>query len=87
MRQIEQPKTAAGTGDTERRDVEGDVFIVDKDVLQIDREEIYEIWLTNLKKDYNENDKKKRSFITLWITEHVGDEIGKRSKPMHVLEP
>ncbi|KAF4636178.1 hypothetical protein G7Y89_g1900 [Cudoniella acicularis] len=61
-------------------------------------EHVREIWLTNRKNKYNANDKKNRSFldkknrlflnkkrksfITLWISEALGEELGKRSKQM-----
>ncbi|KFY30326.1 hypothetical protein V494_08189 [Pseudogymnoascus sp. VKM F-4513 (FW-928)] len=31
---------------------------------------------------YNANDENKRSFLTLWVSEAMGKELGKRSKPM-----
>lgn len=81
-----EPETAAGNGDTEPRidKHDGDVFIVNIDDAQqaLHRENIYEVWLTNLKNNYNANDEKKRSFVTLWISEVLGKELGKRSKLM-----
>jgi hypothetical protein len=45
-------------------------------------EHVWEVWLTNPKNKYNTNDEKKRSFLTLWVSEALGNELGKRSKLM-----
>jgi hypothetical protein len=61
-------------------------------------EHVGEVWLTNRKSKYNASDEKnrsfldekngsflnekRRSFITLWISEVLGEELGKRSKQM-----
>lgn len=75
-----QPKTTTNT-------YEGDCFIVGKDdaryALSLDGH-VGEIWLTNPEKKYNAYDNKKRSFLTLWLSEEMGDELGRRSKPMVV---
>ncbi|PVH70483.1 hypothetical protein DL98DRAFT_540816 [Cadophora sp. DSE1049] len=64
---------------------DGDAFIVDIDdaryALSLD-EHVGEVWLTNPESKYNASDEKKRSFLTLWISETMGKELGKRSKPM-----
>jgi hypothetical protein len=64
---------------------DGEVFIVDvddaRDALS-NIEDVWEVWLTNPEEKYNANDEKKRSFITLWISEALGRDLGKRSKPM-----
>jgi hypothetical protein len=43
-------------------------------------EQVWEIWLTNPESKYNANHVKKRSFLTLWISEALGKKLGKRSK-------
>lgn len=63
----------------------GGVFIVRKEdaryALSRDQD-IWEIWLTNPEQGYNTYDGKKRSFLTLWVSEAMGEELGKRSKLM-----
>ncbi|KAL2015130.1 hypothetical protein VTK56DRAFT_6218 [Thermocarpiscus australiensis] len=64
---------------------EGNVFIVSKDDAQyavsiVDH--TGEIWLTNPGGDYKAYDGKKRSFLTLWLSEEMGEELARRSKPM-----
>lgn len=66
---------------------EGDLFIVDiVDARQAlsHAEQVWEIWLTNPESKYNASDEKKRSFLTLWISETLGKELGKKSKAMSV---
>jgi hypothetical protein len=54
---------------------DGDAFIANRDDarygLSLD-EHIGEIWLSNPESKYNANDEKKRSFLTLWISETIG---------------
>lgn len=47
-------------------------------------EQVWEIWLTNPESKYNASDEKKRSFVTLWISETLGKELGQKSKPVVV---
>jgi hypothetical protein len=41
-----------------------------------------EIWLTNPRGDYNAYDGKRRSFLTFWVSEDMGEELARRSKQM-----
>ncbi|KAK4204857.1 hypothetical protein QBC40DRAFT_271891 [Triangularia verruculosa] len=63
----------------------GDVFIVSKDDTQYavsNVDHVGEIWLTNPEGDYEAYDVKKRSFLTLWLSREMGEELARRSKPM-----
>ncbi|KID66216.1 hypothetical protein MBR_09427, partial [Metarhizium brunneum ARSEF 3297] len=79
---------AANQGTTERatsNKYKGGVFIVRKEdaryAMSLDQH-IWEIWLTNPEQRYNTYDGKKRSFLTLWVSEEMGKELGKRGKLM-----
>jgi hypothetical protein len=66
----------------------GDAFIVHIDDARYAlsfNEHVGEVWLTNPESKYNAYDEKKRSFLTLWVSEAMGQELGKRSKPMNSL--
>lgn len=64
---------------------EGGVFIVHKEdvryALSLDQH-VWEIWLTNPEQRYNTYDGKRRSFLTLWVSEEMGEELGRRGKLM-----
>lgn len=67
---------------------EGNVFMVSKDDTQYavsNVDHVGEIWLTNSGEDYEAYDKKKRSFLTLWLSSKMGEELAKRSKPTNHL--
>lgn len=64
---------------------EGNAFIVSKDDTQYAMSvvgHVGEIWLTNPGDDYKAYDGKKRSFLTLWLSEEMGEELTRRSKLM-----
>lgn len=64
---------------------QGGVFIVHKEdvryALSLDQH-VWEIWLTNPEQRYNTYDGMKRSFLTLWVSEGMGEELGRRGKLM-----
>lgn len=71
---------APPSSEADRHD--GDLFIVDiadaRQALSHD-DQVWEIWLTNPESRYNANHEKKRSFVTLWISEALGKELGQKS--------
>lgn len=80
-----QVKRAAESTTTNPTSHHGDVFIVDKTEARkalLSDEDVWEVWLTNPKNKYNAHDEKKRSFLTLWVSESMGQELGSRSKLM-----
>ncbi|KAK8116374.1 hypothetical protein PG984_007247 [Apiospora sp. TS-2023a] len=80
-----QVKRSAEPTKTKTTSYHGDVFIVDKTEARkalLSDEDVWEVWLTNPKNKYNAHDEKKRSFLTLWVSEAMGKELGSRSKLM-----
>jgi hypothetical protein len=64
---------------------DGNVFIVSKDDTQYavsNPDHVGEIWLTNPGGDYKAYNGTKMSFLTLWLSEEMGEELARRSKPM-----
>jgi hypothetical protein len=87
------------SANTNTNEYDGDAFIVDRhharQALDLDDDEhLGEIWLTIRKKVHdaiNEKnisflDKKRRAFITIWISEVLGEELGKRSRPFQMVD-
>ena len=56
--------------------------MVGKDDAQYAVSHAGEVWLTNPGEGYKAYDGKKRSFLTLWLSEEMGEELARRSKPM-----
>ncbi|KIW38198.1 uncharacterized protein PV06_10144 [Exophiala oligosperma] len=83
---------------TNTNEYDGDAFIVDRhharEALDLDDDEhLGEVWLTIRKKVHgaiNENisflEKKRRAFITIWMSEVLGEELGKRSRPFPMID-
>lgn len=64
---------------------EGNAFIVSIDDTQYAMSvvgHVGEIWLTTPGGDYKAYDGKKRSFLTLWLSEEMGEELARRGKLM-----
>jgi len=86
------------SANTNTNEYDGDAFIVDRhharEALDLDDDEhLGEIWLTIRKMVHdaiNENisflDKKRRAFITIWISEVLGEELGQRSRPFPMVD-
>jgi hypothetical protein len=84
---------------TNTNEYAGDAFIVDRhharQALDLDDDKhLGEIWLTIRKKvldAINEKnisflDKKRRAFITIWISEVLGEELSKRGRPFPMVD-
>lgn len=72
------------TADVSTKVKTGEVFLVD---INHTREALshinnVEVWLTNPEGKYNLGDKERRSFLTLWIPEALGQDLGRRSRKM-----
>ncbi|KGQ02605.1 hypothetical protein BBAD15_g12189 [Beauveria bassiana D1-5] len=78
-------KFLAGQEEEPSNTYQGGVFIVHKEdvryALSLDQH-VWEIWLTNPEQRYNTYDGMKRSFLTLWVSEEMGEELGRRGKLM-----
>ena len=87
MRYVSLPNGRELIEKASTKEYKGDAFIVTKDdaryALSLD-EHVGEIWMTNPESRYNAYDAKKRSFLTLWVSETMGKELGRRGKPMVV---
>lgn len=62
--------------------MDGKVYLVTREDAQyvLSTEEHFgEAWLTNPERSYNAMDQKSRSFMTIWLTGAMGEELGKRS--------
>ncbi len=83
---------------TNTNEYDGDAFIVDRhharETLDLDDDEhLGEVWLTIRKKAHgaiNENisflETKRRAFLTIWMSEVLGEELGKRSRPFRMID-